>query len=162
MECSCLKCHYYSDSRRTLKLPIKWKSNNWPYGIVTFCNLFRNAENWAKKVLLRQDLICNRVLFQKSRSPCSHTLENNHADWLTKLRKTPEIRAKTWGSSLSKVVVLLGWKKSNRQEQELQVKLGVGLSGHCLRSSPRQVVLCFCINHYDFQTYSTRTLVNKM
>lgn len=108
----------------TLKLPIKWKSNNWSYWIVTFCNLFRNAENCGRKVLLRQNLICNVIVFQKPRSLCSYTQKNNNADYLIKLRKILETRAKEYDSRLWKVK-LCYWcgKKVNRQKHELRVNL---------------------------------------
>lgn len=150
MECSRLKCYYYSDFLRTLKLPIKWKSNNWPYWIVTFCNLFRNAENCAKIVLLRQNLICYVVSFQKPRAPCSHTQKNNSADWLPKPRKTLEVRAKAYGSRLSKGSYVTGLEKY----QWLRVgALGKAWSWPLrvlLKNITRQVITCFYINHLRF------------
>lgn len=80
---------------------------------MTFCNLFRNAENCGRKVLLRQNLICNAIVFQKPRSLCSYTQKNNNADYLIKLRKILETRAKEYDSRLSKLNYVTGVGKKS-------------------------------------------------
>lgn len=57
--------------------------------------------------------MCYVVSFQKPRAPWSHTQKNNNADGLSKPRKTLEVRAKAYGSRLSKGSYVTGLEKKS-------------------------------------------------